>query len=205
MDAATATPPSKGGVARGGGVTDFRQEECQKELFQEFSDEAKKTERFPALSKTQKPILISASLEQLIFWGILAILLLCFMFFLGVLRSKSLGGSPVAAERSGGAVVHVQVPAPLKMTAPTASAKPADSPRAIDPAKPYTIVLVTYKKRTLAEKEAAGLKKSGQPAFVAASGDYFVVCIGQYANGGEAKKDLKIFDAKYKGCFLKRR
>lgn len=188
-------------------MTDLRQGESQKELFQEFSGEAKKTERFPSLNKAQKPILISTYAEQLIFWGILAILLLCFMFFLGVIRGKSLGKPQVAAVKaeSPSPSIPVQAQAPLKISGPSAPVKPADSLGAVDPVKPYTIVLVTYKKRTLAEKEAATLKKNGHPVFVTASGGYFVVSVGQYANRSEAKKDLRFFGVKYKGCFLKRR
>ncbi len=186
-------------------MTELRQEESQKELFQEFSGETKKVDRFPTLPRTQKPILISTTAEQLIFCGILAILLLCFMFFLGVLRGKSLGRVQIPEVRSASlARSEPSVPLPT-MPAASVAAKTPEAGRATDPARPYTIVLVTYKKKALAEKEVAVLKKGGTPAFVASSGDYFVVCSGQYANIGEAKKDLRVFGGRYKGCFLKRR
>ncbi len=189
-------------------MTELRQEENQQELFQEFSGETKKVDRFPTLASAQKPVLISTTAEQLIFWGILAILFLCFMFFLGVLRGKSLGNSQAPQVRLA-SLSHSEPPAPpaalQKVPVTSVVAKPPEAARAADPARPYTIVLVTYKKKALAEKEAAALKIGGTPAFVAASGDYFVVCAGQYANIGEAKKDLKFFGSRYKGCFLKRR
>lgn len=192
-------------------MTELRQEESQKELFQEFSGETKKTDRFPALAGSQKPVLISTSIEQLIFCGILAILFFCFMFFLGVLRGKTLGNAeapaaakPVTSTRPESSAALPAGPS-VATTTLTSISKASEAVRAADLSRPYTIVLVTYKKKTLAEKEVVDLKKKGVPAFVASSGDYYLVCEGQYANIGEAKKDLKVFGMKYKGCFLKRR
>ena len=192
-------------------MTELKQEESQKELFQEFSGDIKKTDRFPALARSQKPVLVSTSVEQIVFCGILAILVLCFMFFLGVLRGKSLGNvqapetKPVSLARPQSSLaVMTPLPAPPIAVVPAAT-KAVEMTRAADPSRPYTIVLVTYKKKTLAEKEVAALKSGGTSAFVASSGDYFIVCAGQYANIAEAKKDLKVFGARYKGCFLKRR
>ena len=192
-------------------MTELKQEESQKELFQEFSGEIKKTDRFPSLARSQKPVLVSTSVEQIIFCGILAILILCFMFFLGVLRGKGLGGaeiheakpvSLVRPESSAASASSLSLPVSVAAPAPT---KAVEITRAPDLSRPYTIVLATYKKKALADKEAVSLKKSGTPAFVVSSGDYFVVCAGQYANISEAKKDLKMLGARYKGCFLKRR
>src|SRR6185436_9440850 len=64
--------------------------ETQSELFEEFSSAPKKPERFPSIAKTHKPILVSTTLEQLLMASIVGILVLCGVFFLGVLRGKSL-------------------------------------------------------------------------------------------------------------------
>ena len=188
-------------------MTERTQEESQQELFLEFSGESAKVERFPSIPKAQKPVLISTSAEQIILTGILSILALCLVFFLGVLRGRGL-------EQAKGlepTTPRMATPAPEpRIKAPSAAAprvlkqaEPLKTPAELS--KPYTIVLATYKKQSLAEREAELLKKAGQPAFVTGSGDYFVICVGHYANIGEAKKDLKYFGGKYKGCYLKRR
>ena len=197
-------------------MTDLGREENQKDLFQEFSGEAKKVERFPSINKTRKPILVSTSAEQLILAGILMILLSCFMFFLGVVRGKNLAGQQEGSRGKGFSfseaktiqVGPTQNSSVVKTATRVLTAPPVQA-TAVDPkpvlSKPYTIVLVTYKKQSLAEKEAAMLKKSGHPSFISTSGDYFLVCVGQYANSSDAKKALAFFSAKYKSRYLKRR
>ena len=73
-------------------MNDPSQQEMQHELFEEFSKETKRTERIPQLSRAQKPILFNTTLEQLLLGSILLILAFCLVFFLGVIRGKSLNG-----------------------------------------------------------------------------------------------------------------
>jgi hypothetical protein len=194
-------------------MADSRPQETQQELFGDFSTESKKGERFPTLAKSQKPILFSTSAEQVILAAILLILAGCFVFFLGVVRGRSLA-SPVPGVRQAPVVQRPQV-APqgvvrvTRVAVQPGAAKAAAAPAVRTPeanaAKPYTIQLVTYKKQDLAEKEVAGLRRSGFYAFVIPSGDYFQVCVGQYAGMEDAKKDLRAFGARYKDRFLRRR
>lgn len=213
-------------------MTEIKQEETQQELFNEFSGELKKAERFPSISRPQKPILFSTSVEQIILASIILILAGCFIFFLGIIRGKFLvsKGQAVAPVRLAPLVPQADVRrvdpvrsatatlvsakqalAPslkVKQAAPAAvpaktPAKP--SPATLDLNKPYTIQLVTYKKKDLAEKEVAGIRRNGFYSSIIASGDYYQVCVGQYATKEEAKKDLKVFGSKYKDCFLRRR
>lgn len=193
-------------------MTDERPSETQQELFTQFSPAPKRPERFPTLAKTQKPILISTTLEQLLMAGILCILVLCGVFFLGVLRGKSL--RPMAAivtvERPAAPRVpagFVQAPAaPLPAPVKAAQAQAPSAPAASAPsAKPYTIQLVTYRKREYAETELSAVKKMGFSGYVVQKGEYFLVYVGQYASKDEAKRDLSAFQAKYKDSFLTRR
>lgn len=185
-------------------MTEIKPEESQQELFQEFTGETRKKERFPSLQRPQKPLLISTSIEQIILASILLILAGCFVFFLGVIRGRALG------EQARKPAVAAQEVKPRPAVAPAPSLVPAAPlllPRtaALDLTKPYTIQLVTYKKRDLAEKEVTALRKSGYYSMIIPSGDYFQVCAGQYASKEEAKKDLKILGSRYKDCFLRRR
>jgi septal ring-binding cell division protein DamX len=200
-----------------------RSKETQHELFEEFSKSPKKQDGFQGISNSQKTLLFSTTFEQLLMYGILLILLLCGVFFLGVVRGKSLSQPllepvPVTAE------THPQDlrPAPVRTKAapaarPAPSAAPAPAPEARRsapaaadtqmalPSKPYTIQLVTHRKKELAEAEMAAIRRAGFYSFIIPSGEYFQVCAGQYASKDEAKKDLSRFAAKWKDCFLRRR
>ena len=188
-------------------MTDERSQETQQELFQQFSSAPKRPERFPTLAKTQKPILISTTLEQLLMVTIVFILLLCGVFFLGVLRGKSLRQPSAAAS-----FVRPETPKPANIPAPKAAAPvPVQLPPAAAPvsvsgaAKPYTIQLVTYRKKEYADAELGAIRKMGFTGFVVQRGEYFQVYSGQYASKEEAKRDLGSFQGKYKDSFLTRR
>ncbi len=204
-------------------MSDTRNEETQQELFLEFSERPKAKERFPSIARPYKPILFTTSLEQIILAGIIIILLCCFMFFLGVLRGKSLLQKEMGLTVAGPSKPRIPQTVPakavpksmpvvkaavtqsrpsLKAPAVSLTPKPLATP---DITKPYTIQLVTYKKRDLAEKDVAMLRKNGLYAFIIPSGDYFQVCEGQYATKEEAKKDLKLLSGRYKDCYLRRR
>jgi len=189
--------------------------ETQQELFGEFSATPRKPERFPLISRTQKPILFSTNTEQLLMAGILFILVLCGVFFLGVIRGKSLAGQPITeapirerAEAPGKPVLApvAASPAPAR-TAPAlkAASQALPVPTANIASKPYTLGLVTHRKKELAEAEMNTLRAQGFYSFIKADRDYFQVCVGQYASKEEAKKDLALFSAKYKDCYLRRR
>lgn len=194
-----------------------RSQENQQELFREFAPEPQKPERIPGINKTHKPILFSTNIEQLILAGIVAILLACLVFFLGVLRGRSLRDLP-ARTLTPQAAASIARPyaQPVSQaatrrapgspsTTPSVQVPAAAAVMAADPSKPYTIQLVTHKKKEYADHEASLLRRSGYPAIILQKGGYFVVCVGQYANKEEAKRDLKLFANKYKGCFLQRR
>ena len=190
-------------------MAEINQEETQQELFTQFSGASKRIDRFPLIQKTNKPILINTSLEQVILAAISLILMGCFVFFLGVLRGKFIGGGPALANKQQ--VVPVKRAAQVSAVVPVqenqAPAQPEIQKQNIAAAanKPYTIQLSTYKNRELAEKEASTLKKSGFFSVIIPSDGYYQVCVGQYALKDEAKKDLKRFNSKYKGAFLRRK
>src|ERR1041385_8424281 len=72
-----------------------KETQAQQELFSDFSAQPRAAERVPSIAKTQKPILISTTLEQLLLVGLISILVFCLVFFLGVLRGRSLA-APVS-------------------------------------------------------------------------------------------------------------
>ncbi len=195
-------------------MAEIQQEETQQELFTEFSGATKRVERFPKIAKTHKPLLLRTTIEQGILVGIGLILTGCFVFFLGVLRGKYLSvrvpqvwvqkkaqASPATPQKTAAftgapvkAAAYPQAPSVKSATEPPARVN-----------KPYTIQLSTYRKQDLAEKEVVELRRSGFYSTLISSNGYYVVCAGQYDTKEAAKKDLKIFSAKYKDCFLRRR
>ena len=203
-------------------MTDSRLEETQQELFGQFSNEPKKPERLAGINKSQKPVLFSTSVEQIVLAVIILVLAGCFIFFLGVLRGRATASSPGGASgRQGAPPLPVSAtassrPSPANAAPSTATTMTVTPPAAVrksltaqvparDVSKPYTIQLIAYKKRELADQEAAALRRSGYVSSIVPSGDYYQVCVGQYTNMEEAKKDLKWFGARYKDRFLRRR
>ena len=197
-------------------MAEIRAQETQQELFKEFSEKSSRHERLPSVAKTQKPILLSTNIEQIILAAILLILSFCLIFFLGVLRGKALTSvssagvtpgvaptltAPISQVATDVAAVPQKTAAPANLYLVTASG--TQNPRNLN--KPYTLQLVTYKKKDLAEKDVAELRRRGAVAMIITSGDYYQVCAGQYLNKEEAKKDLKLFSLRYKDCFLRRR
>ncbi len=180
-------------------MTDDKSQETQHELFQEFSSTPKRLDRFPTLAKTQKPILISTTLEQMLMIGIVFILVLCGVFFLGVLRGKSLKQVTLSPSQP---VARRSAPLPQPLLA---KGVPTVPPPTVVPETPYTIQLVTHRKKEFAETEMNALQKKGFSSSIIPSGEYFQVCAGQYASKEEARKDLVFFQSKYKDSFLRRR
>lgn len=193
-------------------MTDPKAKETQQELFEQFSGASKKPERFPALSRTQKPLLVTTNMEQLLMGAILLILVLCGVFFLGVLRGKSLARpAPLSVRAAAAPVSRIDAAQPRSAAPATNAPAVITPPEPIRPsgaavsAKPYTIQLVTHRKKEFAETEMKTLQNAGFISTIIPSGEYFQVCAGQYASKEEARKDLARFSAKYKDCFLRRR
>lgn len=201
-----------------------RPKETQSELFPEqfSSGGVSRGERFPGIVRPQKQILLATNTEHLLMAGILGILVLCGVFFLGVVRGKALTGGIVEAPVSTGEPGPVAAPEPVPVRAPAQPAiaqartnvQPAPRPtptRAAQPAaepaasKPYTIQIVTHRKKELADAEMNGLRAQGFYSFIIKSGEYYQVCAGQYGSKEEAKADLARFQSKFKDSFLRRR
>ena len=177
-------------------MSDLKTQENQRELFSHFSSEPPAAERAPLIAKTQKPILISTTMEHLLLAGIVFILVFCLVFFLGVLRGRATKSSvilqPAAASLR-------QAPLPVRPVV----AVPA--PAAAVTAKPYTIQVLTTKNKDYAENEVGLLKNSGFAGLASQSGSYYVVCVGSYTGKEDAKKDLSRLAARYKSAYLRRR
>lgn len=208
-------------------MNEGKPQENQQELFSDFAppQQQQRVERAPGISKAPKPILISTTLEQLLFAGLILILVFCLVFFLGVLRGRYIAGPQFSSAR-----VAVQAPAPVQaqpvvrreaapapvrtvpvstpvraaaVSVPTvASSAPSAASTA---AKPYTIQVLTTKKKAYADTETSSLRARGVNGWMMRSGEYYVVCVGYFKNKEEAKKDLSSLKGKYSSAYLRRR
>lgn len=204
-------------------MSDGSTKEWQQELFGEFEPSGpKQPERIPALSKNQKPIFLSTTIEQVLLAGIIAILVLCAIFFLGVLRGKSIRAE---ASRASTAAQSVAAAAPVRsavaqparidqgtrstLTAPAIKPTPNPDRLVEKTAGPqpgsYTIQVVTYRNKDLAESEAKAIRKLGLSSFVVPNGAYYEVYAGEYTTKEAAKKGLPALASRYKGSFVRRR
>jgi cell division septation protein DedD len=190
----------------------------QKELF-EFENRKRSFPKFDKMIP-RGDFAIILTLEKTVFVSIGIIMLLVVIYALGVERGKVVVRripQPVAAVRVAPvkapaapllkAAVQVKQPAPAPITAPVAAiTSPVPSAeKAIDPAKPYTIVAATFTRKEWADQEAARLKKSGLEAFAVSSEPYFIVCIGVFANKDVAKPVLNKVRRSYKDAYIRLR
>ena len=204
-------------------MNELKLQENQQELFSDFVPESHRPERIPSIAKVQKPILISTTIEQILLVGIVSILVCCLVFFLGMLRGRYVSGANFISNNSAvllktpdapkTILAPVAIPAALqkapvlRITKVSPAAKKESPPVLLKNSKqkPYTIQVLTTKKKGYAEQESVFLKKSGYDSWIALSSDYYVVCVGSYINRDDAKKDLAYFSSKYKGSYLRRK
>lgn len=193
----------------------------QQELFDEFVV-VKKTRGkfFGVLNKFNKPIFpqhrlnLSVSYEALIITLIGAVLVASVVFSLGVERGRSFTASEVAMTEP---VQPAAVPVAIEPAAPPVAVAKATPPVAANvttaaketvPAasnKPYTIQVASYRGRDLADKELARLKGMGYSGEVIKKGDYFILCVGSFANKDSAKGTFAAMQKRYKGCLIRKR
>ncbi len=75
-----------------------------------------------------------------------------------------------------------------------------------EPIKPsFTVQMVTHTKKTLAEEDVRRLRKKRYKTFVLRSGNYYVVCVGEYHTRKDALQDIDKLREIYKDCFIRRK
>lgn len=169
--------------------------EKQKELFEEFRQPSRKLKFFKANSQSfqNKLFIFQISAEKTVFILLGIVVLVVFTFCFGVERGKRL----VIAERSP-LVRSLASEQPAKDTAvqPPFIAKPA-SP------KSYSIRIATYLNKESCQKDVDKIKKSGFPAYLAQSGKFFVINVGDYAEKNQADAAFSVLKNKYRDSYIK--
>ncbi len=189
----------------------------QQELFDEFVVVKKTRGRFfGVLNKFNKPIFpqhrltMSVPYETLIIILIGVALVAAIIFSLGVERGRSLNASDVEAPVPVQPVVAA--PSVEPVTTPQVAEAPKPLPKAPQVAataattgKPFTVQVGSYKVRDAADKELSKVKAMGYSADIIKKGDYFILCVGSFANKDAAKQTLAAMGKKYKGCLVRKR
>ena len=195
-------------------------EQYQKELF-----EIEKPKRsFPRLRKIlyktdfENRVLITITLDRLIFISIGIIMLMVIVFALGVERGRAL-------RKEMGQIANQIAPAKKprgESIASTPLEKAQDKASEIKPAsaesaktsvaqklaapqetnRPYTIIVVTFSRKDDALAEAARLKRDGFDAFVYQSDPYFQVRVGAYSAKEELEPALNRLRRMYKDAYV---
>ncbi|MFA5261905.1 MAG: SPOR domain-containing protein [Candidatus Omnitrophota bacterium] len=68
----------------------------------------------------------------------------------------------------------------------------------------YTIQVASFKKRTMAQKEAMQLQDKGYDIIVVPKGQYSIVCVGKFPVEEEARVVSQELKKKYKDCLIRR-
>jgi len=179
-------------------------------------------ELFPANSATlediNKPKFLLANLtlsvESLVIFTILGIMVALFSFSLGVERGKHLAASALdervsAAWNVGArtiAPVAAVVPLPLRrMDNPVgvgigfSGQKPANTRGvSMGQAGHYTLQAATYGNEDYARQEALLLKAKGFTSFLIKNGKYWLVCVGNFNNKENALAQLRKLPGQYR-------
>lgn len=68
----------------------------------------------------------------------------------------------------------------------------------------FTVQVASYKADSAANREADNLRKKGFEVFVLPKGDYFILCVGKFAQSNEAKKFSGKLKSRYKDNMVRR-
>ena len=174
---------------------------------------------------------MSLSLENLVIFAIVAIMVVIFAFSLGIERGKGValttnevpvsdGKSPVAASSGSGKADKVPGKAEakefkadtqkIKAVTFVAKAKPVAAPVAAANTKPvvtgaYTLQVASYKGIKSAQREADKLKQKGfDNVYVLPKGTYTIVCVGNFQNKEDASGVKRQLNNRYQGSVVRR-
>jgi cell division septation protein DedD len=179
-------------------------------------------ELFPANSATlediNKPRFLLAnltlSIESLVIFTILGIMVALFSFSLGVERGKHLSAQAlderVSAAWNVGArtmAPAVAVPVPMHIAPIVERMAPVQRPAAnhgFIMGTRYTLQAATYGNEEYARQDALVLKAKGFQTFLIKSGKYWLVCVGNFNNKDSASALLRKLPGQYRSSQVRR-
>ena len=162
-------------------------------------------ELFPANSATlediNKPKFLLAkltlSVESLVIFTILGIMVALFSFSLGVERGKHLATQALDERVSVAWNVSARTMAPAAVVAaPLARMAPLE--KGVAGQKRYTLQAATYGNEQYARQDALLLKAKGFQSFLIKSGKYWFLCVGNFNNKESAAALLRRLPGEYR-------
>lgn len=185
--------------------------QIQKELFEEFIKADKK--KHPKANFWPRPKrAITLSYEHLIFIVMAFIITAAVFFSLGVERGERLQLKSLALvekESRQSPIQIAEVPGPIQkepvVKEEEPSAQPEEAPKKKEATSVYTVQVASYVKKDSADKEAQRLKEKGFKPFVLSSGNYYIVCVGEFKNKAEATLEQKKLRKLYPDCYTRRK
>lgn len=204
----------------------MEEEKHQRELF-EFEQPKRSFSRLADMlpkADFEGRVAITISLEKMVFISIGIMMALVIVYALGVESGKSRSYTPDVqaakplslpqAQQNRTATIAAKnilntapiVPA-VKSAAPVKQVIQDQAKTAVigKASKPFTILAGTFTNRDNAETACAILVRQGLNAVVTYSQFYYRVCVGAYANGAEAQRDLGRVKGIYKDAMIKPR
>ena len=172
--------------------------QVQKELFDEFTPAQKRRQSRNAFHSKPKKI-FTLSYEHLVLVLIGVIMIAVIAFSLGVEKGKRTvkqNGYDISVS-----VKELNEKEPLKSTQQVETATEIPKPRFL---QRYTIQVVSFAKKEIADKEALKLTAQGFDAFVLKKGKYSILCIGRFASRDQAGKEQKLLRKKYNDCLIRK-
>jgi len=174
-------------------------------------------ELFPANSATlediNKPKFLLAnltlSIESLVIFSILGIMVALFSFSLGVERGKHVAAQALdervsAAWNVGARTVAAPViaAAPLQVMLPVQ--RPANHGFLMGLGNRYTLRAATYGNEEYARQDALILKAKGFASFLIKSGQYWILCVGNFNSKESATTFLRKLPSQYRSSQVRR-
>ena len=181
--------------------------EYQKELFEEFKQGKGKFEKIvDKINVKRKKLYIHAPLENAVFTVIIVIMCIIVAFALGVEQGKRFASLENAEENAVFKEVMTapQIKlSPIEVGKPTAE-EPVTAPKARSAPNQYTIQLISYKQKSIAEAEKNKLLNKNVNAYIIRSGNWYQVRAGGYGTIEKAKAALQKLEKEYKGSFIRK-
>jgi len=196
---------------------DNEQIERQKELFEEFQKPEKTFKFFKSSNKLlqNKLFILQFTFEKAVFLSIGLVIIFIIVFCFGVERGKCIAGYKKT-------IVVQNIIAPATSSSKNIKAPEVPVPSAIQPAAVlntgifrggsqrvdekgyvYKIRIASYINKNFAEKDLQKIKQMGFPAYMAKSGKYFAIYVGDYNNKAAAESALSALRKKYSGISIK--
>jgi len=177
---------------------------------------------FPANSATlediNKPKFLLANLtlsvESLVIFAILGIMVALFSFSLGVERGKHIAAQSLdervsAAWNVGARTIAVAAAVPVGVESPGARSFAEQKPGNIHGfvlgmGNRYTLQAATYGNGEYARQDALLLKGKGFQSFLIKSGQYWLLCVGNFTNKENAAAFLRKLPGQYRSSQVRR-